>query len=443
MKANPWKFGIVALAMPQLFLTGCKDEEQTKKIQELEEQAVELDAELQQVRTDLNQTKQDRDKFRSEVDQVRRDLQNSKNLAENLQRQLDSMRKAEQRQREIASQQASRNPAEEARATVQQKFDAVWQISGDQKSIHGIVAEADGKTWFYFPASGLATSGRLSVKDSAGNAVTKLGEFQVAADANLARLEIKQDVPSRITIQSQSALGENPMLLAITPGDDGKLQMLDCSAGNVSAGELELSLSGPAASGGYPVFSAETGSFVCITTPLTDSAAGPWPATDAVDTGLLKVPRLDRAVEWKPAAINNLLVERRKIDELNRSTRLLTAVAALSVSSKGFSFDTTVGGGSLTAKQVLDEQKSAPGVADLIKLNENLSAQKLRVSENDLNKQISGIFGQFASAGQRGLNEAKTIKPSPPNRTDFENALKWNEEALKRLNEKLTVLGRN
>lgn len=442
MNANPWKFGIPALAMSSLLLTGCKDEEQTKKIKELEEQAVERDSELQQVQTELNQSKQDRDKFRNELDQAKRELQASKSLGENLQRQLDVMRKAEQRQREIASKQASRNPAEEARTIVQQKLDTIWQISGDQKSITGVVAEADGKTWFYFPASALSSSGKLSIKDAAGNTVSKLGEFQVAADANLARLEIKQDVPNKISIKPQSALGENPMLLAIVPGDDGKLQILDCSPGNVTAAEIELSLTGSASAGGYPVFSAETGAFVSLTTPSAASTSGPWSLSESVDTGLLRAPRLDRAVEWKPAAINNLLVERRKIDELNRSTRLLSAVGVLSISPKGFALDTTVGGGTVTAKQVLDEQKTSPGVQELMKLNENLAAQKLRVSENDLNKQIAGIFGQIGSNGQRCLAEAKAIKPSPPNKTDFENALKANEEALKRLNEKLDLLGR-
>lgn len=442
MKPNPWRCGFLVLTTPLLFLTGCKDEEQTKKIKELEEQAAERDSDIQQVQTDLNQAKQDRDKFRNDLDQTKRDLQASKNLADNLQRQLDAMRKAEQRQREVASQQASRNPAEEARSAVQQKFGAIWQIIGDQKSTHGIVAEADGRTWFYFPANALGGSEKLSIKDSAGNAVTRFGEFQMASDVNLARLEIKQDVAAKIPIDPKAALGENPVLLAVIPGDDGNLQMLDCTPGTVSPAEIELSLSGPAAAGGYPVFSAETGALVCITSPAGEAATGPWPKTEVLDTGLLRIPRLNRVIDWKPAAINSLLAERRKIEELNRFTRLLSAVTSLSISAKGFNFDAVVSGGNQTAKQIFNELKTSAGVADLIKLNENLAAQKLRASENDLNKQISGIFGQIGSANQRCLTEAKAIKASPPNRQDLENALKWNEEALKKLNEKLGDLGR-
>lgn len=304
------------------------------------------------------------------------------------------------------------------------------------------MAEADGKTWFYFPANSLGADGKLAIKDSAGNTVTKLGEFQVAADVNLARLEIKQDVAVKIPLHPDAALGENAALLAVVPGDDGKLQLLDCAQGAVSPTEIELSLSAPTAAGGYPVFSAENGSLICITAPTAQAANGPWPQTAAADGGLLRVPRLNRPIDWKPATINSMLGERRKIDELNRFTRLVSAAASLSISPKGFNLDAAVSGGSQTAKQVFDDQKGAPGVQDLIKLNENLATQKLRISENDLVKQVSGIFGQIGSASQRCLTEAKAIKASPPNRRDLENALKWNEEALKKLNEKLSDLTR-
>ncbi len=442
MKTNPWNRGLSAIAIPAFLLSGCKDEEQTRKVKELEEQVAEQDGELERVNKELSQVTQDRDKARNELDQVKREAQNAKNQAQNLQQQVDTMRKAEQHQRELADQKASQNPVEESRTAIQGKLGAIWQIVGDQKSTHGVVVECDGKTWFYFPANALGSSSKLAVKDSTGNAVTKFGEFQVAADANLARLEIKQEVPIRFPLDPKTTLGENSMLLAVTPGDDGKPQITDCSPGPITATEIELSLPGSASAGGYPIFSTENGSLISITIPAAESASGPWPQADA-GTGMLRAPRLNRAIDWKSSTINGLLAERRKIEELNRITRLVMAANVLSVSSKGINLDTSVSGGNQSAKQIFDEQKSAPGVPELIKLNENLAAQKLRISETDLNRQLSGIFGQISSTSQRSVTEAKALKVSPTNRQDLENAIKWNDEAMKRFNEKISDLGRH
>jgi len=443
MKNQSWALSAPVIAAA-VFLTGCKDEAQTRKIKELEEQATEQTSEIESLGNRLQEAEKERDNLRSEFSQAQRDANSAKEQVSQLQRQLEAMRKAEEAVREAAREAAAkRQPGEDFKKSVEERLPAIWLIEGDQGSCRGIVAEAEGKTWLYFPATSLKGSAKLAVKDAAGATVTKFGEFQVAADANLARLEIKQDTPVRLKIDATAVLGENPGLLtASTPAEGGAVKVDQIQAGTVSATDIEYGSYNTAAIHGFPVFNSETGVLVGITVPETSATAELWETTQPAATGLTHAARLNRAIDWKPSNMGALLSERRKIDELVRLTRLIDAVALLRPTASGLNMQALVGGSSVSVRQVLEQHKTMAGVPELIKLDESLTSQKVRMSDADIKRQFSGIAGSFSNSGRKAAADLKAVKPSPCNKTDAENALKWNEAAEKKLSDNLSGGGR-
>lgn len=442
MKNPSWRWAAPVIAA--VFLsTGCKDESAARRIKELEQEATDHVSEVETLNQRLQEAENERNKLRGELDDSRREATRAKNDAEQLQRQMDAMRKIEEAKRENERQAAQRNPVEDARKAVQEKLAAVWQIEGDQGSCRGVVCEADGKTWLYFPPTSLKGSAKLAVKDAAGTAVTKFGDLQIAADANLARLEIKQDAPVRLAIDAKAELAANPRLFLPTPANDGgALRIDEVSPGKITPAEIELNADGSSTFRGLPVFHAETGALLAITVPAPNFTADIWAAAQPSDFGMTRSARLDRGIEWKTSTIGSLLAERRKIDELNKLTRLVAATATLSPGTSGLRMTSTVAGGTISARQILEENKSVSGVQELFKLDENLAAQKVRASEADIRRQFAGMAGSIGSASRRVATELKAMKPSPCNRADIEAALKWNEEAGKKLDETLSSGGR-
>jgi hypothetical protein len=442
MEIQTWALSAPVIATA-VFLTGCKDEQQTRKIKELEEQAAGHVSEIENLGSKLQEAENESNKLRGDFAQAQQDAANAKQQAEQLQKQIEAMRKAEEAAREAARSSAQRNPVEDSRKAVQERLPAIWLIEGDQGTCRGIAAEADGKTWLYFPATSLKGSAKLAVKNASGTTVTKFGEFQVAADANLARLEIKQDAPVRLKVEAKTGLGENPRLLTASTAADGGAVMLDeTQAGNISDADIEISSYNSSAVHGFPIFNAETGALIAITVPEHSSLTGLWETSRADASGMSHAARLDRTIEWKPSNMGALLTERRKIDELLRLTRLIDAVALLRPTASGLNMQAIVGGGGLSVRQILEQNNTMPGAPDLIKLDETLAAQKVRISEADIRRQFSGFVGSFSNAGHRAAADLKTVKPSPCYKTDAENALKWNEEAEKKLQENLSSGGR-
>lgn len=432
---------IVPLAVISLLVSGCKNEEQTKRIKELEEESEQRVSEIESLSAELRTTGEERDKARAELDQARREASQAQSQLIDAQRQLETMRKAEEQQRERARAASAVKPADEAKKKIQQQLPAIWKVQGEQVETHGSVVEADGKVWLYLPARALGGGSRLTVKDGSGATVTQFGEFQVSSGGDLARLEIKQEVGARFSAGEVAALEENHRLLfAGVPAGSSAVKLEDTHAVAVSDGEIEFGAYG-STTVGCPLFEAESGALLGICVPAKREAAL-WPGPQ---TGIPTAPRAARLggkIEWKPGSIGALLAERRKIDDLNQQTRLVLAAAGLSPTSTGLNIDNPVGDAGETARQVFEANKNNPAVEGLMKLNENLTGQKVRISESDLRKQVTGFFGQIGAASRRAATELRNAKPGPAHREEAESALNWNQEAEKKLSATLSALGR-
>jgi hypothetical protein len=332
-------------------------------------------------------------------------------------------------------------PADEAKKKIQQLLPAIWKVQGEQAETHGSVVEADGKVWLYLPARALGGGSRLTVKDASGATVTQFGEFQVSSTGDLARLEIKQDVEIRFSVGEAATMEENHRLLfAGVPAGSSAAKLEDTHAGAVSDTEIEFGAYG-SSTVGCPLFDAESGALLGICVPAKREAVL-WPGPQTTIPTAPRAARLGGKIEWKPGSIGALLAERRKIDDLNQQTRLVLAAAGLNPTSTGFNIDNPVGDAGETARQVFDANKNNTAVESLLKLNESLTAQKVRISESDLRKQVTGIFGQIGAASRRAATELRAAKPGPVHREEAEAALNWNQEAEKKLTTTLSTIGR-
>jgi len=425
-----------------LLATGCEDEEQAKRIKELEEELAGRVSEIEGLTTELRSANEERDKVRTELDEAQRTASQSEGKLIDAQKEIEMLRRAEQQARERARAVASVRPGDEGRKKVQELLPAIWQIQGEGTDARGFVAEADGKTWLYLPARALGGGTKLVVKDAAGATVTQFGEFQVSAEGDIARLEVKQEVAVRIPVDAKAALEANQRLLfAAIPNAGGSPKVEDSYAGNATATEVEFNAYSMATSVGCPLFHTETGALIGIALPDA-TAATLWSQPMPAGSTLPRAGRLNREIDWKPGNIGAVLSERRKIAELNQHTRLMHAAAALNPTATGLGIDNSAGDGMMTSRQVFDAQKQLPVVQELFKLNDSLTAQKVRVSENDIRKQISSILGQIGNGGRRAATELRATKPGPVNLKDAENALNWYQEAEKKLAATIGELGR-
>ncbi len=430
---------VLAISM---LVTGCKDEEQSKRIKELEEELAGRVSEIESLGNELRNTTGERDKARTELDQAQRGARRTESQLIDARREIEGLRKAEERQRERNRAATATRPADEGRKKVEGQLAAVWQIQGDGTDLRGFVAEADGKSWLYLPARALGGGTKLVVKDGGGTIITRFGEFQVSADGEIARLEVEQQVATRIPVTAGAAIQSNQRLLfAGIPNAGGSPKAEDAYAGNPGATEVEFNAYTAATSVGCPLFDAESGDLIGIALP---DAVAPSLWSQAMPPGSAP-PRaglLNRTIEWKPGNIGSLLTERRKIAELVRQTRLMYAAAALSPTPAGLGIDNPAGDGVMSASQVFEEHKNLPVVQEIFKLNENLTAQKVRSSENDLRKQVSSILGQVGAGGRRAATELRAAKPGPATLKEAEAALGWYQEAEKKLAATVGALGR-
>lgn len=441
MKNLKSRMGAPLLAV-SLLLTGCEDEEQTKRIKELEEELAGRASEMESLNNELRTANEERDKARTELDEAQRTASQAEGKLLDAQREIETLRKAEQQARERARAVASVRPGDQGRKKVAELLPAIWQIQGEGTDARGFVAESDGKTWLYLPARALGGGTKLVVKDAGGTTITQFGEFQVSAEGDIARLEVKQEVSVRIPVDAKAALEANQRLLfASIPSAGASPKVEDSYAGNATATEVEFNAYSMATSVGCPLFHTETGALIGIALP-DSGAANLWSQPMPAGSSLPRAARLNREVIWKPGSIGAILTERRKIAELNQQTRLMHAAAALSPTTSGLGFDNPAGDGMMTSRQVFESQKQLPVVQELYKLNDSLAAQKVRVSENDIRKQISSILGQIGAGGRRAATELRSTKPGPVNLKDAENSLNWYQEADRKLAATVSELGR-
>lgn len=397
--------------------------------QDLKERQTDIEDLRERIRVLEKENAELRDKGRS-AEHAANETKNSLQLAQN---DLEALRKARTADQERAKAQSPQQLLTNAKNQLNQQLAAVVTIEGDVASGRGFVVQADGKTWLYSTSQAFSGNTKLAVKDSSGTVLNKFGEFQMAADSSVVRLELQQDVPTKFEIAPPANIEPNANLVTLTiPREGGAVQLLECRALQAVGNDVELDVYGTEQSVGCPVIGADSGKIVGVL-GSGSAAVGPlWPNSPDPSSEAdprPRVQRLNRPLEWKTSNIGAFLAERKKIDELNKSTRLLRALSVVRPATTGLVLDGVVANGNVSARQVLEQNAANPVVAELVKFNTTLTSQKVKVAERDINRRVGAALEEAARASRKLAQELKALPISNYHRPLAEAALKWQAEA--------------
>lgn len=445
--------GLVIVCAVALPLASCSNKKDKAEIESLKQELLDRDASLNSMRTsneDLARTNAELTTKVNEADHKAGALQSQ---LDEVKANLESLRDAKANEAAQTRTQAPARTTDAAKAQLAKQLAAVVRIEGDVTSGCGTVVQADGKTWLYTVPQVLSGNAKFSIKSADGAAIGKFGAFQIAPDANLVRLEIQQEMPVKFEVDSSAAIEATTRLTAVSAGSAGTdagagaPQVNECHASRTVGNDLEIESSALQQSGGCPVLGADSVKVIAII-----ASANPpptlWPGGQAAagSDSNTRAARLNRAIDWKPATLAGFLGERRKIEDFNRTTRLLYAVAAVKVGGESLQLDGplggSAGGATTTVLKVLEQNAALPMVAELMKIKTDLADKKMRSSVRDIDRRIGSILSQAKSAGTRQIQDMKSAAFSPCHRPAAELALKWRGEADQALTTAINAIGR-
>ena len=399
-------------------------------IQDLEARGTELERKNSELETKVNEAEQKASELADQLTRTKSDL--------------ETLQKTKEAEQALASTKTPTQIQEAAKERINKQLSAIVSIEGDVTRSRGVLIEADGKTWLYAAAQGLSGNTKFTAKGSDGTALTKFGEFQAATDTSLVRLEIQQEIPVKTAMDIQADADATTPLVAVTADPQGgALQVLDCRIAKTSGNDFEIETYGTQQSQGCPVFSATSGKVVAMISPGSTGAEltlWPNPQQPASYDQRTRAARLNRPIEWKASNINGFLDERRKIEDMNKTTRLLHALASARVAGEALLIGGTQGGGTTTMIQVLNQNATNPLVIALRKVQTDLASKKVRVAVRDINRSLANILGDAQNASARQAQEFKGTAFSFYHRPLAETALKWRGEAEQSLKATLVTL---
>jgi serine protease Do len=315
---------------------------------------------------------------------------------------------------------------------VNKHFDSVAIITGDGGTGTGFITKEANRTFLYTAAHVIAGNTRIGVKNANGREFKKFGFFEVAAESDLARLELLEEFEGGLQIAKANAIKVNEPVLAIgNSGGAGALTVLEGTAVSLGPDVVEVTNNVIQGNSGGPLFAGTTGHVVGVVTHLIAAREDLW----AKNTDFAKVrrfaTRLDRDISWQKVPIGRFLAESRNIEEFNRNSRILFAIAVLNPTQDGLRLDTKVSKDGPTLLSIFDENKNFPAVAELIEMNSQLGDKRLRTSVPELKRRFTSYYQ--SSLVKLNGNGDKFIPANfiGQNRKRAEQARQWRDEAVK------------
>lgn len=424
-----------ACALP-FFTTACsKNADQQTKIKQLEQELQDQKHDNEKLRTYQEKIEREKSELKTKANQAEQAANIAKGQAATAQREAESLRAAKTAEVARTRSETPAKKIEDRKSGFDEQLAAILIIDGDVSKGRGFLVKADGKTWLYSSAQSFSGNTKLTIKDTSGNVVTKLGEFQVSADSPVARLEIQQEMPVTFELAPDGPVEPASSLMTASPSaETGALHAIECHPTDIVGDNFGLDASGEQSSG-LPVVATDSGKVVAILAQAPPTMAL-WPDPQAgafVDPVPPRAHRVNRSIDWKKSTIAAFLAERRKIDEINSTTRLLHAVAQVRFAGTELQIDGSITDSNLSIRQILDQNAALPMVVELKKLESDLSAKKVRASERDISRRVDRCFQEAASIGRRQTQDLKVANFSFLHKPSAEAALKWRAEADKAL----------
>ncbi|MCX6868581.1 MAG: hypothetical protein NTV46_20720 [Verrucomicrobia bacterium] len=433
-----------AVAFP---LVSCsKNTAQKAEIASLQQEIADRDTNIQDLETRSTELEQKNSELESKVSEAEQKASDMEEQLTRAKSELETMQKAKATEQAQASTKTPAQILDATKEQINKQLPAIVSIEGDVTRGRGVLIQADGKTWLYSAAQVMSGNTKLTIKSADGTALTKFGEFQVATDTSLVRLEIQQEIPVKITMDNTASVdASTPLVAVIAEPNGGALQALDCRIAKTTGNDFEIETYGTQQSQGCPLLAAGSGKVIaifCTGTTSADLTLWQNPQQTTGSDARTRAARLNRPIEWKTSSLNGFLDERRKIDDLNKTTRLLHALASVRVAGTFLQLGGALGGGSTTMTQVLQQNATNPLVVALKKVQTDLSNTKVRVAERDITRRLANILGDAQNAGTRQVQEFKGTVISFYHRPIADTSLKWRTEADQALKATLLTLAR-
>jgi hypothetical protein len=426
---------LVALVALPLFMGGClENKEQTAEIKRLKEATEDLEYDLK----DMRQVKADADKrigeLRDKLNATEKKLYLADRELNTAKRELERYKEKERRAEEAKKREPTRSEKIVlTKKAVEKQLSAMISVAGDKTSGSGILVEEGGKTWLYVPAGVISGNSKLEITTEDGETLKKFGAFEVATGSDLARLEVLEPPEAKLTLSGKAVdFSQGSTLLGVNDSS----QLTDGRAYNVKTDLIETDSGISSCPPGSPVFHGESGALVGIVTDPLASSRDLW-RNDGEGYGSPRrvVTRLDRKIRWTAVPIGTFIKESMSIEQADSFTRLINAFIAIEPSSVGMNFNAGVAG-SVSARDILEENKSLSVVRSLQDLNEWLTDSKTKkLSPKDVNRRVISVLDQMANEARRQSKAFLAIKFSPYHRAAAKESLQWRKEAMDRLND--------
>lgn len=430
---------------------GCKPEDGQAKVSELEREVKALTSEMAEARIAQ----------RDEVEALRKELgkERQQRMEERtrLERERDRAiafldrvegRKEETSSRsfildtpgrETAEATMSVNPA--SIATAPQMTDAIVLIEGDKSRGTGFMVRQEGKHYLYTAAHVFSGNSRLSASNIAGRKYTKFGNLEVADGADLVRLQVLEEDPgTMLPVKVSTGIAVGADIVAF--GDGGGAGVVSELKGKIvglSAESVEVDAGIIQGNSGGPVILVSTGEVIGVVTHLTAKREDVWSEGTRFSDVRRFACRLDRSWQWHSLPISTFLSEAKQIADYDRMTKIGFAISSLNPSSAGLRLDTKLSENT-TALSILTNGQDVPIVAELIKMNSDLVARRMRSSDSDLLKRFRSMLASSISQVNQGGNSFTPEKFSPFHKQDGTLSVEWRGKANDALKERLNSL---
>lgn len=411
-----------------LALVGCEDEEKQVEIDILTEKLERVSHDLKSQEERLKSETEEANELAVENDKLKGELRDFKRRAESAERDLERLKERELAAKKVKEREpTSMEKREAAKEAATEHLNSVVSITGDQTSGSGTLVSADDKLWIYFPASYMVENSRLEITTSEGTKLDKFGTFEVASDADLVRLEIKEKVEGALSIAESVDMEAGASVLGF--GESGTI--IEGRAYEVKANGMSPGRGFDKSDPGTPVFTGETTELFGILVVANNAEPTLWPQP-TTEFKVYEVSRLDRSIKWAAVPISTFMEEAKTLASADRLTRLVFAFAATRPSSTGIDTSGSAGA-STTVSEILEENKKVAAVKSLFSTDEWLKEKGARSSQADLNRRITGVYDDILRTSMKSTNKLSDAKFSPYHAKMAAQSLEWRKEGEKKL----------
>ena len=332
----------------------------------------------------------------------------------------------------------------EKRELVESKLGGVLILENDTGKGSGFIAAQDGGVYLYTAAHVLTGGKNLVIKNSSGATLTNLGACQVAADCDLARIEVtvKPGLALELAKPGEVVVGQDIRAAGNSAGS-GVVTLLNGRISGLGPTELEVSAGVVKGNSGGPVFSAETGEVIGVVSRAEAGNGDIWSAGSKFAKVRRFASRLDRPIPWKSASLESLQTENARLATFDSRTRLAYALAALEPGQSGLRLDMRMGGGQgPTVLEIFKANLNLPPVKRLIEMNGELGDRQLRTSEKDLARRFASFYQDLLRLFADDTASFDPAHYSPPNQKRAARSMAWRREATQLLKLAAANLGR-